>query len=74
MFTTLARLSLFLLAASSALASNEAGKKFLADNAHKDGVVVLPSGLQYKVLSAGSGDAGATLAPAGDVNGDGVDE
>jgi FKBP-type peptidyl-prolyl cis-trans isomerase FklB len=28
---------------------------FLAENAKKEGVVVLPSGLQYKVLQAGSG-------------------
>ena len=33
----------------------EAGKKFLAENAKKEGVVVLPSGLQYKVLKSGSG-------------------
>jgi len=31
------------------------GKKFLADNALKPDVVTLPSGLQYKVLTAGSG-------------------
>ncbi len=31
------------------------GEKFLADNAKKEGVVVLPSGLQYKVLTAGTG-------------------
>jgi FKBP-type peptidyl-prolyl cis-trans isomerase FklB len=28
---------------------------FLAENAKKEGVVVLPSGLQYKILKAGSG-------------------
>ncbi len=32
-----------------------AGKAFLEDNAKKEGVVVLPSGLQYKVLTQGSG-------------------
>jgi len=31
------------------------GKKFLDENAQKDGVIVLPSGLQYKVLEAGPG-------------------
>lgn len=31
------------------------GETFLAENANKDGVVVLESGLQYKVLTAGSG-------------------
>lgn len=33
----------------------KAGRDFLADNAKKDGVVVLPSGLQYKVLKKGEG-------------------
>ena len=32
-----------------------AGKAFLAENATKEGVVVLPSGLQYKVLTQGNG-------------------
>ena len=31
------------------------GKKFLDDNAKAEGVTVLPSGLQYKVLTTGSG-------------------
>lgn len=31
------------------------GEKFLAENAKKDGVVTLPSGLQYKVVKAGTG-------------------
>lgn len=31
------------------------GREFLAANAGKEGVVTLPSGLQYKVLTAGSG-------------------
>ena len=31
--------------------------KFLAENEKKEGVVCLPSGLQYKVLRAGDGDA-----------------
>ena len=32
-----------------------AGEQFLADNAKKEGVVVLPSGLQYEVLTEGDG-------------------
>ena len=36
-------------------AAREDGEKFLAENASKEGVVVLPSGLQYKVLEQGSG-------------------
>lgn len=32
------------------------GDKFLADNKAKDGVVTLPSGLQYKILKAGAGE------------------
>jgi hypothetical protein len=31
-------------------------EKFLAENKTKEGVVTLPSGLQYKVLRAGNGD------------------
>jgi FKBP-type peptidyl-prolyl cis-trans isomerase FklB len=31
------------------------GEKFLAENKGKEGVVTLPSGLQYKVIKAGSG-------------------
>jgi FKBP-type peptidyl-prolyl cis-trans isomerase len=32
------------------------GEKFLADNKAKDGVVALPSGLQYKILKQGTGE------------------
>ena len=35
--------------------NKEAGEKFLAENAKKEGVVTLPSGLQYKVLVKGDG-------------------
>lgn len=35
--------------------NREAGEAFLAENAKKDGVVTLPSGLQYKVLTPGTG-------------------
>ena len=36
--------------------NRDAGRKFLAENAKKEGVVVMPSGLQYKVLVQGTGD------------------
>jgi len=32
------------------------GEKFLAENKNKEGVVALPSGLQYKILKQGNGD------------------
>ena len=37
-------------------ANREAGKQFLAENAKKDSVITLPSGLQYKVLVKGNGN------------------
>ncbi len=37
-------------------ATVEEGKKFLAENAKKEGVITLPSGLQYKVLKEGTGN------------------
>ena len=36
--------------------NRDAGRQFLAENAKKEGVVVLPSGLQYKVLVKGEGE------------------
>ena len=36
-------------------ANKKAGDAFLAENKAKDGVVTLPSGLQYKILTAGTG-------------------
>ena len=35
--------------------NKEAGEKFLAANAKKDGVKILPSGVQYKVIKEGNG-------------------
>ena len=35
--------------------NKKAGEEFLAANKTKDGVVTLPSGLQYKILTAGTG-------------------
>ena len=42
-------------------ATNSFGTTFLAENGKKDGVVTLPSGLQYKVISKGSGDSHPTV-------------
>jgi FKBP-type peptidyl-prolyl cis-trans isomerase len=36
--------------------NKEAGEKYLAENAKKEGVKVLPSGVQYKVIKEGSGE------------------
>jgi FKBP-type peptidyl-prolyl cis-trans isomerase FklB len=36
-------------------AARKTGEDFLASNKSKDGVVTLPSGLQYKILTAGAG-------------------
>ena len=35
--------------------NKEAGEKFLAENAKKEGVVTLPSGVQYRVIKEGTG-------------------
>lgn len=37
------------------LANKKKGEEFLAENAKKEGVVTLPDGLQYKVITAGTG-------------------
>ena len=37
-------------------ANRDAGKEFLEENAQKEGVITLPSGLQYKVLVKGEGE------------------
>ena len=43
---------------NEASARNKAeGEKWLAENAKKEGVVQLPSGLQYKIVQEGSGDS-----------------
>jgi FKBP-type peptidyl-prolyl cis-trans isomerase FklB len=45
------------------LAANiAAGEQFLAENKNKPGVVSLPSGLQYEVITAGTGTVQPTLA------------
>lgn len=42
-------------AAAKAEAAAAAGKQFLADNAKRDGIVTLDSGLQYQALNTGEG-------------------
>ncbi len=37
-------------------ATVDEGKKFLSENAKKEGVITLPSGLQYKVIKEGTGN------------------
>ena len=37
-------------------ATVDEGKKFLAENAKKDGILTLPSGLQYKIITEGTGN------------------
>src|ERR1700676_4378189 len=37
-------------------AAQKEGEAFLATNKNNEGVVTLPSGLQYKILKAGTGD------------------
>ena len=41
--------------ASQSKVHKEAGEKYLAENAKKEGVITLPSGLQYQVLKEGNG-------------------
>jgi FKBP-type peptidyl-prolyl cis-trans isomerase FklB len=43
-------------AAAEAAANLAAGQQFLEANAQREGVTVLPSGLQYEVIRAGSGE------------------
>src|SRR5215472_1510361 len=42
--------------AEKAEQAQKEGEKFLAENKAKDGVVILPSGLQYKILKQGTGE------------------
>ena len=48
------------LFASFTEASNEEGKAFLEENSKKDGVVTLPSGLQYKVIKKSTQEGALT--------------
>ena len=51
---------LLLLLTSASAKSNSRSEAFLAENASKEGVIVLASGLQYKVLRKGDGDSHPT--------------
>lgn len=42
--------------AAAAAANLQAGQAFLANNAQKEGVVTLPSGLQYEIVRNGTGE------------------
>jgi len=53
--STVKILALLMLMVVSAMGTDEAGLKFLEENKSKPGVVTLPSGLQYKVLTEGDG-------------------
>lgn len=46
-----------------ALANKTVGDAFLAENLKKDGVFVLPSGLQYKVIAPGDGSRPTATGP-----------
>jgi FKBP-type peptidyl-prolyl cis-trans isomerase FklB len=48
-------LILIMAPAFTVAGTNEEGLAYLEDNKAKEGVVVLPSGLQYKILQKGSG-------------------
>jgi FKBP-type peptidyl-prolyl cis-trans isomerase FklB len=43
------------MAQEAGATNRKAGEAFLAENKSKEGVVTLPSGLQYKILTAGTG-------------------
>ena len=43
-------------ASAEAEESKQAGVKYLAENGAKEGVITLPSGIQYKVLTEGAGE------------------
>jgi FKBP-type peptidyl-prolyl cis-trans isomerase len=53
MNAALFRLCLLLTSVASCAGTNEAGKKFLEENAWKAGWVTLDSGLQYKIVESG---------------------
>ena len=42
--------------AEAGIAARQASEKFLAENGDNEGVVVLPSGLQYQIIQPGEGD------------------
>jgi len=58
--TMLKILSISALVAVALAGTNEKGKQFLEANKNKEGVITLPSGMQYKVLRKGEGIAHPT--------------
>lgn len=54
-YQTAVRQKQSVLRSKAAEDNKKEGDAFLAENAKKEGVVVLPSGLQYKILKAGDG-------------------
>lgn len=54
-YQTAVRQKRSMMMAKAAEDNKKAGESFLAENRKKEGVVVLPSGLQYKILKAGDG-------------------
>jgi hypothetical protein len=61
MWSFLRLLVLATTAVTVAAGTNQGGLDFLAANADKAGVVVLPSGLQYKILTKGAGTEHPTV-------------
>eukprot|EP00041_Stephanoeca_diplocostata_P038472 m.1518620 g.1518620 ORF g.1518620 m.1518620 type:complete len:230 (-) comp25221_c3_seq11:4919-5608(-) len=61
LIASVALVSLSVLTQQVAAGTNAAGLKFLEENKGKEGVITLPSGMQYKVLSKGSGDSHPTV-------------
>lgn len=55
MFQSMVRAGMVRSRMNAAQDNKKEGETFLAENKTKEGVVTLPSGLQYKVLKAGSG-------------------
>jgi len=49
---------------ATAMGTNEKGIAFLKENGAKEGVVTLPSGLQYKVLTASTKEGALTPSPS----------
>ncbi len=54
-YQTAVRQKQSLIRSKAAEDNKKEGEAFLAENAKKEGVVVLPSGLQYKILKVGDG-------------------
>ena len=57
---TVASVLIIAFAQLAAAGGNEAGIAYLEENTKKEGVITLPSGLQYKVLTKGGGDSHPT--------------